>query len=403
MTTSRRKLFILKTFLRSVLFASAVFLFVLHVYGVFDLFSNGRTNFSIKKVNFEKLELPAVTLCSSQSFDWDALTSYNLSTGLRIMNENNNMGNKTVFDIFEEVSMVINKDFSLNIPYFYGGTGGNLVEGRNVLNDTIIGEFYINVYKMYSMYSGICYTITSNYSQISEAYFQIIIKLNESISESKIPSSINGILSTPDERYGSVLGIWSGSSPFSFTLTLNKETKLLIMKQVTNKLVSESCSHYKNTAYATCFGKRFITQHINLSQDCERPCKLAAMQNLYELLPNNTFPKCVTVKDHNCMWKHSWVLTNHTCKSTCSLTTYKGKTVETDSGSSDKSTVIGITFTSTSVEVHDEYLIYDIYTFVGSVGGYMGLFIGFSFFDFGSITVNYLIGKCFNRAEENIC
>jgi hypothetical protein len=45
--------------------------------------------------------------------------------------------------------------------------------------------------------------------------------------------------------------------------------------------------------------------------------------------------------------------------------------------------MIVISFISTSVTVNEEYLIYDIYTFVGSVGGYMGLFVGFSFFDFG--------------------
>jgi hypothetical protein len=103
-------------------------LVVLHVYEVFDLFSHGRTNFSTKKVHFEKLELPAVTLCSSQSYDWDMLTSYNLTTGLRLMNENNNMGNKTVYDIFEEVSMVLNKDFSLHTyDYSIHGMGAPFV------------------------------------------------------------------------------------------------------------------------------------------------------------------------------------------------------------------------------------------------------------------------------------
>jgi hypothetical protein len=96
---------ILKKILHLVLFASAVFLFVLHVREVFVIFSKGRTNFSTKKEHYKELQLPAITLCSYQVYDWDKLKSYNLSSGFKAMNENsNNMGNKTVYDIFEEVS-----------------------------------------------------------------------------------------------------------------------------------------------------------------------------------------------------------------------------------------------------------------------------------------------------------
>jgi hypothetical protein len=330
MATLRMKVLILRKLLLLGLFATALFLFVLHVHGVFDLFSNGRTNFSTKKVHFKRLELPAVTLCSSDSFDWDMLKSYNLSNGLRKMNENNNMGNKTVYDIFEEVSMVIKKDFSLHIPDFstIDGIGPPLVEGRNIFHNTILGEYYIDVYKMYTMYDGICYTIASNYSQMSEEYFQIFLKLNESISESKIPSSMSGFLSTPEERYSSVLGSWTGTLPFSFMLTFGIRTSLMIKKHITIGLVnsvSEPCTYYKNTAFPTCLGKWYITEFINSSQECENPCKLGSMQNLYELIPNDTIPKCLMVKDHNCMWKHSYIgMDSLTCKPACSLTHYDG-------------------------------------------------------------------------------
>ena len=40
-----------------------------------------------------------------------------------------------------------------------------------------------------------------------------------------------------------------------------------------------------------------------------------------------------------------------------------------------------IKFMSKTEEVNQEYLIYDITGFVGSVGGTLGLFIGFSFLD----------------------
>jgi hypothetical protein len=90
-----------------------------------------------------------------------------------------------------------------------------LHEGRNVFHNTLVGAYYINVDKMYSFYDGICYTIASNMSMMNGKFFPYYIKLSESISESKIPSSINGILLTPDERYGSVYRTKTGTSLFS--------------------------------------------------------------------------------------------------------------------------------------------------------------------------------------------
>ena len=45
------------------------------------------------------------------------------------------------------------------------------------------------------------------------------------------------------------------------------------------------------------------------------------------------------------------------------------------------------TFANKKVQVHEEYLLYDITGVIGSVGGTLGLFIGFSFWTFiGYIT-----------------
>ena len=47
-----------------------------------------------------------------------------------------------------------------------------------------------------------------------------------------------------------------------------------------------------------------------------------------------------------------------------------------------------IKFISDDEEVNQEYLIYDITGFVGSVGGTLGLFIGFSFRDIVEIVLD---------------
>ena len=45
---------------------------------------------------------------------------------------------------------------------------------------------------------------------------------------------------------------------------------------------------------------------------------------------------------------------------------------------------------SDQISIFQEYLLFDFPTFVGSVGGSLGLFIGFSYFDFASMITDYL-------------
>ena len=41
-------------------------------------------------------------------------------------------------------------------------------------------------------------------------------------------------------------------------------------------------------------------------------------------------------------------------------------------------------------EIHREYLVYDPLDFIGTVGGTLGLFVGFSFYDFLAIFIDLL-------------
>ena len=52
---------------------------------------------------------------------------------------------------------------------------------------------------------------------------------------------------------------------------------------------------------------------------------------------------------------------------------------------------IRLTYTTTDTEIHDEVLIQDLSTFIGTVGGSLGLFIGFSYTGFIGKILNYFL------------
>ena len=54
-------------------------------------------------------------------------------------------------------------------------------------------------------------------------------------------------------------------------------------------------------------------------------------------------------------------------------------------------TVVEIQYSTMNTEIHEEYYLQDVYNFIGTVGGSLGLFIGFSYTGFVSNVLDYFI------------
>ena len=69
------------------------------------------------------------------------------------------------------------------------------------------------------------------------------------------------------------------------------------------------------------------------------------------------------------------------CKMLCRNEEYKSLIQTHDYSRSDNGTYVGLTYRSNIVTENEETLLYDVLTFIGSVGGSLGLFVGFSFYN----------------------
>ena len=87
---------------------------------------------------------------------------------------------------------------------------------------------------------------------------------------------------------------------------------------------------------------------------------------------------------------------NATClERSCTLVQYDGKIVFEESYPESplvhpNSRSFSYTFMRTSVAIHEEYLIYDSIGMLGSIGGTLGMCIGFSFVGLISVLLSYL-------------
>ena len=133
----------------------------------------------------------------------------------------------------------------------------------------------------------------------------------------------------------------------------------------------------------------------NISNDIS--CIPIEFSTLYGLSSNDhSFPLCTEQALQNfkktfVAWSIAFQELFDTCSKACTTFQYTGEMNSQLRGFTNNSrhVFIGYWFNyEDEVEVFEEYLIYEITSVIGSIGGTLGLFIGFSFFDMSTKLIN---------------
>ena len=113
------------------------------------------------------------------------------------------------------------------------------------------------------------------------------------------------------------------------------------------------------------------------------PCLPIRYKTIMKLSGVHPMPICQDSKKE--MWKNLSTIWNKlltTCPNSCTQFQYQGKMKSLVGYVNDsKSVWMDYLFLSGYLQVHQEYLVYEIDDIIGSIGGTLGLFIGFSFLE----------------------
>ena len=111
------------------------------------------------------------------------------------------------------------------------------------------------------------------------------------------------------------------------------------------------------------------------------PCMPIRYKTIMKLSGVQPMPICQDSKKE--MWKsleNIWNKFLTTCPNSCTQFQFQGKMKSLDGYfNNSKSTGLDYLYLSGYIEVHKEYLVYELDDVIGSIGGTLGLFIGFSF------------------------
>ena len=344
----------------------------------------------------ETIEAPTMTICTG--WKKSLMEHYKITTLAFVRRpsiETNVPINLTVKSLFDEVTYKLNKDFSISVSNTLShpiplNIGINTIkeEGEHV-------QSYL-VKENLSVKNGKCYVIIPNELKMKplEDMWSITIARNIT-SEGKDMNKIFIQISAKDTFNTlnfKMTGVTNQIMEQVFTEENNGYIEIEYTEQ--NMEFIKECSE---DAFFRCYAKQIMkTSEFNCSRKCIPVYAQSVMENIYHEIPqcsNNDEEYCmVGVKKHK-----KWMKLKSACLKQC-----KNKVAILDMERKSANPIYPIGNVQFDMYLYvapekvsiQEYLIYDGCAMFGSIGGSLGLFIGFSLFDSLCLVLAYVLKIC---------
>ena len=234
-----------------------------------------------------------------------------------------------------------------------------------------------------TIWSGTCYKISTertSHSAVNRGYSPfILVEYNKLIEINNLPL-LKAYFTSEKNAYGVTFSEWMDGEVLEFNIETNVYQEISLRPE--RYIYLRAKSKCIDDSFYECFGFKFLSNNFN---ECPRKC-----------LPNITFPSyaryeekeytvCQTNEEIECSTEIAKQMFDNitetdACLKSCSILQYSGKVQYKEKYDDTHATEFKYRFAKPqSVKVHEEYLIYDEIGLIGSVGGTLGIFIGFSF------------------------
>ena len=342
-----------------------------YMYDQFTDFIKGRTSIATRFVQVETIEPPTMTFCMSPAHK----TSVAISFGFKTVGDWQlvEVEGTTLEQRINNLSYILNRDFKLKLhvyDYYSDHSDVLLKEGIN-----LVSENKYEVKPIWTWGEGTCYKIQPLFELTKEkipwiANFEII--LNDSLKEIDKPREATIFLTSNSTWHGITSETWPQFTPTEINLELTDKklvlltgsTQLLFQKGMVNR--TEDC---------------FVAEV--LKTNCSYKCSV-----YFEGLP-----KCRTVEEWKCIVSLLPLEVWKDCFLKKKVIKFRAKESRLQTYTKDKSSKVSIELWSI-MEIEEEV---DVITFaglIGSLGGSLGLFFGFSIFTSIIFSVQSMMKKC---------
>ena len=393
-----------KHFIQICIFVSGIVMLVLQTMGIVATFMSEKTGFSMYRKTNHQMDIPTVVICQTHKFD--QFSPYNNDQS-------------KIDDWFFNQFYWLNEGMNITIPP--ENVNYSITIGNNTLDHPMLNDSLIIVEELMNAWMGLCYSITFRMNfEMANIYGNINMGAMKIQMSQKVENPTVSIVS-PEDRYGFVFPDLGHLIPLKFAAELGEGIVVSnVVKTVWNylsdaeksiwgsvsSLSENSCKHYKPTGEDT-----YMKCQLKAQNDCYRNnatiltgcnCVLNnTFKAYFELSPisfsswdvcktKSEYSKCINAMSE-CYFKKDV----SKCPIPCEKVVYKGQVQKWNGhwSENDKESLVIMRMGSMDIEFHDEFLVFDWPTFIGTAGGSLGLFIGFSYTGFMGLLLDNFIGN----------
>ena len=154
---------------------------------IYTKFQKKSTVFVSRTSEFDDFTSPPITICMKNGFKQSGLEKYGMESRYGfIMGKKSNKTISSVWNTYEEISYLLNRDFEIEIisckSQLY-----RLLVGRNNIKCEDGHKILIEVHEYYTVTSGTCYGISSDLQIPPPTFVTMNLYLNESLPSEDFP------------------------------------------------------------------------------------------------------------------------------------------------------------------------------------------------------------------------
>ena len=276
----------------------------------------------------------------------------------------------------------LNSDFKISFGVSEWKTIKEKVELTENSADLSITHFKVgkvDFEKLITRY-GYRYKISADVTNLKEPYQAFMqIEFDESIPYERIPEAVL-IFSSENNSYGAIFTNWlEGDVAYMHKIRGFNEFRFQPHKEI--KLKSDKC---QTNSYFECLSSKLMNEDFS---HCPRKC--AAISTLGKIMPI-----CEKETEFKCAYEIAKkFISSKQCLPSCSIMNMKKIFSYKEDQDSNAKRKIFVTYAlqNSEMKVDEEFLIQDFVGMLGSIGGTLGMCIGFSFVGLSSFAIDHLL------------
>ena len=336
-------------------------------------FMKGSTTFASRTEVVDKFDIPVLVICFEPGYK---PSIYGNSTSDLYHKFDNQLINE---DFLKSASYKLNEDIQIELEMVDGNktVKHNLEDGRNVMDN-----FQVDVYQTHTLVLGLCYVIEIADKVSPWVFMKVLIKDLNSDNGDQL-SNLNLFIASHETLYGIATSTW----PY---FELNNH-RISFNKHITDYWIAMSV-----TSISYQYGHKSVADCIENWMSTNDVCKKCSP--FFHSFKNKK-PSCQSNEDNKCWYLWSFFGKNFNnykrCLKPMETTLFTGISLPFERPLVHNSTVnIAFAYSSDEIKIEEETLMIGTSSYIGSVGGSLGLFLGFSCFTYLSCCIQKVFELC---------